>query len=154
MIAAAAQRALSERTARRPRFAVAPMDEIPAAADCFDLIVAHGIWNLATSTAEFRRAVHEASRVARPGAGLFVFTFSRNTLPPEAHPVPGEEFVYTQFSGQPQCFLTDHQLLAELADAGFVPAGGAPLAEHNRRRPGTIQSNAPVIYEGMFRYDG
>ena len=154
MIAAAAHRAFSERGTRHLRFAVAPMDEIPAAEDSFDLIVAHGIWNLATSTAEFRRAVREASRVARPGAGLFVFTFSRNTLPSDAQPVPGEVFVYTQFSGQPQCFLTDHQLLAELADAGFVPAGGAPLAEHNRRCPGTIQSNAPVIYEGMFRYDG
>jgi ubiquinone/menaquinone biosynthesis C-methylase UbiE len=153
MIAAAAHRAPSERGARHLRFAVAPMDEIPAAADSFDLIVAHGIWNLATSTAEFRRAVGEASRVARPGAGLFVFTFSRNTLPLDAQPVPGEAFVYTQFSGQPQCFLTDHQLLAELADAGFVPAGGAPLVEHNRRRPGTFQSSAPVIYEGMFRYD-
>jgi SAM-dependent methyltransferase len=153
MIAAAARRALSERGAGHLHFAVAPMDEIPAADDSFDLVVAHGIWNLAASTAEFRRAVREAARVARPGAGLFVFTFSRNTLPPEAQPVRGEAFVFTQFSGQPQCFLTEYQLLAELADAGFVPAGGVPLVEHNRPRPGTFQSNAPVIYEGMFRYD-
>ena len=49
-----------------------------------------------------------------PGGGLFVFTFSRHTLPPDTQPVPGESFVFTQFSGAPQCFLTEPQLLTEL----------------------------------------
>ena len=53
------------------------------------------------------RAVDEAARVAKPGAGLFVFTFSRHTLPAETLPVAGEPFVFTQFSGEPQCFLTE-----------------------------------------------
>ena len=64
--------------------------------------VAHGIWNLATSSAQFRLAVREAARAA--GAALFVFTFSRSTLAPDAHPLPGEPFVFTGFSRRPQCF--------------------------------------------------
>jgi SAM-dependent methyltransferase len=151
MIAAAGRRALIEAPEAHLQFAIAPMDRIPAADTSFDLIVAHGIWNLAASTNEFRNAVREAARVARPGAALFVFTFSRNTLEPDAQPVPGEAFVFTQFSGHPQCFLTDRQLLDELAEAGFVPDSGVPLVEHNRPAPGALRGNAPVIYEGLFR---
>ena len=44
------------------------MDAIPARDRAFELIVAHGIWNLARSSAEFRRAVAEAARVAVAGA--------------------------------------------------------------------------------------
>jgi hypothetical protein len=36
-----------------------------------------------------------------------------------AEPVAGEAFVFTQFSGQPQCFLTEEQLQQELRAAGF-----------------------------------
>jgi SAM-dependent methyltransferase len=154
MIAAAARRALTEASDRHLQVAVAPMDEIPAADRSFDLVVAHGIWNLAASATEFRAAVREAARVARPGAALFVFTFSRNTLPAHARPIAGEAFVFTQFSGQPQCFLTDRQLLDELAAAGFIPEAGVPLVEHNRPAPGALRGNAPVIYEGLFRYAG
>ena len=60
---------------------LAPMEHIPVRDRSIDLVVAHGIWNLARSAAQFRRALDEAARVARPGAGLFVFTFSRNTFP-------------------------------------------------------------------------
>jgi hypothetical protein len=66
--------------------------------------------------------------------------------------VAGEAFVYTQFSGQPQCFLTDRELVSELAGAGFILEPGVLLVEHNRPRPGAFQGNAPVIYEGIFRY--
>jgi hypothetical protein len=69
--------------------------------------------------------------VARPGAGLFVFT---------------------QLSGQPQCFLTDVQLVGELAAVEFVPDDGVPLTEYNGPQPGTIQSGTlPLIYEAAFR---
>jgi hypothetical protein len=118
----------------------------------FDVIVAHGIWNLARSSAEFRRAVAEAARAGRPGAGLFVFTFSRNTLEPGAQPVSGEPFVFTQFAGEPQCFLTEAQLLSEMAVAGFAPI--TPVAEHNAPAPGQLNRGGPVIYEGMFRRAG
>lgn len=77
----------------------------------FDLIVAHGIWNLAGSGAGFRAAVAEAARVARPGAGLFVFTFSRHTLADDAQPDPGESFVFSSWNGEPQCFLSEAQLI-------------------------------------------
>ena len=151
MIAAAAQRARADAPAQHRQFAIAAMDQIPALSGRFNLIIAHGIWNLAASTSEFRCAVREAARVARPGAGLFVFTFSRNTLPPEAQPVAGEAFVYTQFSGQPQCFVSDRQLVSELADAGFIQEPGVPLVEHNRSRARAFRGKAPVIYEGIFR---
>jgi hypothetical protein len=125
------------------------MDRLPVPDRSFDLIVAHGIWNLAGSSVEFRRAVAEAARAGRPGAALFVFTFSRHTLPPETVPVGGEEFVFTQFAGEPQCFLTEAQLVSELAAAGFDPLG--LLTEHNRPRPGQLDAGGPVIYEGTFR---
>jgi SAM-dependent methyltransferase len=132
--------------------AMATMDRLPAADASVDLVVAHGIWNLARSVVEFRTAVREAARVARPGAGLFVFTFSRTTLPPDTEPRPGEHFVFTEFSGEPQCFLTAGQLLAELEAAGFDPDPTVPLTEHNRPRPGSFSvGTAPVIYECAFR---
>ena len=81
--------------------------------------------------------------MARPGAGLFVFTFSRHTLPAEAPPVAGEAFVFTQFSGEPQCFLSDAQLVAELAAAGFELPPGAGLTELNRPRPGALHAGGP-----------
>jgi hypothetical protein len=63
------------------------------------------------------QAVREAARAASHNAALFVYTFSRNTLPPEDVPIPGEAFVFTGFSGAPQCFLTGTQLLPTLASA-------------------------------------
>lgn len=129
------------------------MNHLPLRDRAVDLVIAHGIWNLAASGAEFRRAVREAARVARPGAGLFVFTFSRNTLAPEAMPLPGEAFIFTQFSGTPQCFLTGDQLITELAEGGFnLDETTVPLTEHNLPRPGQLRSGGgPVIFEGAFR---
>jgi hypothetical protein len=91
--------------------------------------------------------------VSRPGAALFVFTFSRHTLPASAEPVADEPFVFTQFSGQPQCFVTERQLVAELGAFAFVPDPSLPIVEHNLPRPGALQTGrVPVIYEAGFRY--
>lgn len=152
MLRAAKRRVEDEGLGRRLRLALAPMDLVPAADRGFDVVVAHGIWNLARSSAEFRRAVAEAARVARRGARLFVFTFSRHTLPPEAEPVAGEPFVFTDFSGEPQCFLSAEQLAAELGQAGFVQDPEVPLTEYNRPAPGLPRvGGPPVIYEALFR---
>lgn len=153
MLGAAAQRVREDQLSDRLRLVLAPMDVLPVRDRSCDLVIAHGIWNLARSAADFRRAVREAARVARPGAGLFVFTFSRNTFPPDAEPVAGEPFVFTQFSGQPQCFLTEAQLVSEMGVAGFVREPSVPLTEYNRPRPGSLTTGAPVIYEGVFRLD-
>ena len=155
MIAAAAGRVRDEHLESRLRLVLGAMHELPFPARSFDLIVAHGIWNLARSGGEFRRALAEAARVARTPGALFVFTFSRNTLPPEAQPVANESFVFTQFSGQPQCFLTAEQLLSELGAVGFAPDPSTPLRELNLPQPGALyRSGAPVIYEGVFRRTG
>jgi len=156
MLDAAAERGRREPVDGRLRVALAPMDRLPVADRSCDFVIAHGIWNLARSGAEFRRAVREAARAARPGAALFVFTFSRHTLPPEAQPVAGESFVFTQFSGEPQCFLTKEQLVTELAATGFVPDTAAlALRELNLPPPGQVRiGGAPVIYEGVFRAAG
>jgi len=151
MLTAAAVRARAEHVFDRVHLTLAPMDRIPLADRTFDLVVAHGIWNLARSGSEFRRAVREAARVARSGAALFVFTFSRNTFPADAEPVADESFVFTQFSGQPQCFLTEDQLIAELGAAGFVADPDVPTTEYNRRLPGSVPGSAPAIYECAFR---
>jgi SAM-dependent methyltransferase len=155
MLDAAAARSRLECPAGSLNLVMAPMEHLPIATASVDLVIAHGIWNLARSAAQFRQAIREAARVARPGAGLFVFTFSRTTLPGALAPVSGEPFVFTEFSGEPQCFLTREQLIEELATAGFVPDSAVPLTEHNRPRPGALRTGGPpVIYEGAFRRGG
>jgi SAM-dependent methyltransferase len=152
MLGAAAARVREERLEGRLDLVLAPMERVPAGDDTFDLVIAHGIWNLARSAAQFRQALADAARVARPGAGLFVFTFSRHTFPPETMPVEGEPFVFTQFSGEPQCFLTEAQLVDELDHVGFTRDPSVPLTEYNRQAPGVIAAGtAPVIYEAAFR---
>ena len=139
----------------RLQLALAPMDALPVRDRSIDLVIAHGIWNLARTGAEFRRAVAEAARTAAPGAALFVFTFSRTTLARDAMPIAGETFVFTQFSGQPQVFLTCEQLLLELHAAGFDPDPEWPFRELNVSPPGQVRAGgAPVIYEAAFRKTG
>lgn len=152
MLRAAVERAQQEPLRGRTQFALAPMDALPVADASVDLVIAHGIWNLARSAAEFRAGVRDAARVARPGASLFVFTFSRSTLPPGVPPVAGEPFVFTEFSGQPQCFLTAEQLVAELGAGAFDPDPLMRLRELNLPQSGTLRvGGPPVIYEGVFR---
>ena len=131
---------------------LAPMAPLPFRDESFDFVVAHGIWNLAHSGVGFGEAVKEAARVSRPGAGLFLFTFSRNTLPPDAQPDPGETFVFSSWNGEPQCFLSEDQLLEELSRAGFYRDTVGPLTEHNlpQRDAVRLVRGAPVIYEGTF----
>lgn len=155
MLAAARRRAAEEGVGERVSLACAPMDRLPLDGGEADLVVAHGVWNLARSGAELRAAVAEAARVARPGGALFLFTFSRATLGSDAAPVPGEEFVFTQFAGEPQCFLTEGQVAEELARAGFVKDPPGPLTEYNRPVPGSaLPAGGPVIWEGTFRRTG
>lgn len=155
MLEAARRRVGSEGVAERVGLALAPMDDLPLRTATVDLVVAHGIWNLARSAAEFRRAVAEAARVARTGAGLFLFTFSRATLALEDRPIPGEPFVFTQFAGEPQCFLTETQLTEELFRAGWEKHPPGPLTEYSRPVAGrSIGQCGPVIYEGTFRRRG
>ena len=151
MLEAAARRTRANAVDRRVHLTQATMTSLPVASRSADLLIAHGIWNLARSGAEFRQAVREAARAAKPGAGLFLFTFSRHTLPESTVPVPGETFVFNQFSGEPQCFLTEEQLLEELAAAGFHPDPAIPLRELNRPQGPLRQASGPVIYEGTFR---
>ena len=155
MLTAAAARVAGTFPGGRPHFVLGAMHPLPCPSNAFDFIVAHGIWNLAASADEFRQAIREAARVARPGCALFVFTFSRHTLPDGVAPVAGETFVFTQFSGRPQCFLTEAQLIAELSAAGFEPDASLPFRERNQPPKGALmRPAAPVIYEGLFRFTG
>lgn len=146
--------AQSRSAAGRLHLVMAPMHALPVSDRSFDVIVAHGIWNLARSGAEFRKAVAEAARAAAPDAALFVFTFSRHTIPDDAKPIDGETFVFTQFSGSPQVFLTHDQLVGELRGAGFAPDPDLPIRELNLPPPGQVRVGAPVIYEAAFRRIG
>lgn len=152
MLTAAATRRRREAAGGHLHMVLAGMERLPLRDRSVDLVIAHGIWNLASSTAQFRQAVADAARVARPCAALFVFTFSRHTLPADARPVPGEAFVFTEFSGQPQCFLTEDELRGELGRAGFEADPAVPLRELNRPAAGSLLSRpGPVIYEAAFR---
>ena len=148
MLAAAQQRAKDNDLMNRLFLKKAPMIQLPLEDNCADFLVAHGIWNLARSTQEFRIAIREAARVAKPGAPLFVYTFSRSTLAPEASPAPGEAFVFSTSAGEPRCFLTIPQLLAKLSAAGFTPEQDWPIIEYPQR-PGCPK---PAILEGIFRF--
>ena len=150
MLEAAAARLGVERLQGRLFLTTAAMDALPVTGRWADLVIAHGIWNLARSSDEFRRAVRDAARVARRDAALFLFTFSRSTLPPGAEPVVGEQFVFTQFSGEPQCFLTREQIVEELGAAGFTSDPMLPLEELNRPT-GLVRASGPVIFQGAFR---
>jgi len=151
MLAAARKRVAEAHLADRVSLMLAPADCLPLRGESVDLVVAHGIWNLSRDGAEWRRALDEAARVARPGAALFVFTFSRHTLAASDQPVPGEAFVFTQFGGVPQCFLTETQLCEELDRVGFERDAPGPLTEYNRPARGLPLGGGPVIYEGVFR---
>jgi SAM-dependent methyltransferase len=151
MLAAAAQRREAHGLAGRLHLAQASMSAQPIRDGSMDLIVAHGIWNLAASSQELRHALRDAARAAKPGAALFVFTFSRNTLPSSAAPIDGESFVFTQFAGEPQVFLTREQLLDELEAVGFRPDDRLPLRELNRPSGKLQRASGPVIWEGLFR---
>jgi ubiquinone/menaquinone biosynthesis C-methylase UbiE len=156
MLRAAMERAAHERVASRVRPVLASLDRLPIADRSCDLIVAHGIWNLARSDAEFRRGVREAARVSRPGAALFVFTFSRATLSPGAQPAEGQSYTFTEYSGEPQIFLTETQLVDELRESGFHPDPALPLRELNRTSSTGIRiaGGAPVILQAAFRRAG
>jgi SAM-dependent methyltransferase len=152
MLEAAMKRAREQNVDDRFHGVLAPMEQLPVRDRSVDLVVAHGIWNLARSTAQFRQALDEAARIAKVNAALFVFTFSRNTFPAQTQPVTGEQFVFTEFSGEPQCFLTEAQLDLELGRAGFVRDEGVRFHEYNRPTPGMLSTGkAPVIYEASFR---
>jgi ubiquinone/menaquinone biosynthesis C-methylase UbiE len=133
------------------QLAVSPMAPLPFRDKQFDLIIAHGIWNLSTTDAEFRSGVAEAARVAKPGAGLFLFTFSRHTIPEAAPSVPGEKYIFTQFGDEPQCFLREQEIIDELQEAGFACDTTGPITEYNCPPPpfNKVQ-RPPVIYESTF----
>jgi len=152
MLAAAAERAHGDPLPGRCRVVQGTMEALPITSESFDLVIAHGIWNLARSDDEFRAAIRDAARVARPGAALFVFTFSRGTLHADAHSIPGESLVFPGITGGPNTFLTREQIIGELAAAGFAPEPALPLRELNPRTPGMLAAaGSPVIWQGAFR---
>jgi SAM-dependent methyltransferase len=59
MLEAARRLTRTEASPGTAHLALAPMDALPVRTGAFDLVVAHGIWNLAQSSAEFRNVGHE-----------------------------------------------------------------------------------------------
>ena len=154
MLEAAATRVVQDQLAQRVSLLMAPMNQLPFVSESFDFIVAHGIRNLARSGREFRQAVRRG-RTRRTTRMRVVPVSLRQTLVDSATPVPGESFVFTQFSGEPQCFLTAEQVVSELGAWRFEPDPALPLRELNERPKGALRtSSGPVIYQGMFRCKG
>ncbi len=97
-------------------------------------------------------AVDEAARVAAPGAALFVFTFSRHTLPLAARRCPESPSCTRSSPDSRSAFVTREQLLEEMGRVGFVLDGSVPFSEHNlprrrdsrRSRPGHLRGGLPV----------
>ena len=66
-----------------------------------------------------------------------------------------QQFVFDQFSGEPQIFLTRHQLLSEMERAGFRPDPGFAMRELNLPIDGRARiGGAPVIFKTAFRLTG
>jgi ubiquinone/menaquinone biosynthesis C-methylase UbiE len=144
MLVAARQGALRAGVADRCQFVAGDMDHLGVAAGEFDLVVAHGVWNLADGDEVFLRAVAEAARAARAGASLFVFTFARVPATPAAP--PGSRFAVPLTDGTARCYVTEADLDAVLAERGFHRASG-PLTLYNAvPRPGS----PPPIFEGCW----
>lgn len=155
MVRAAKMKHQQEAPSDSMQLVVSPMAPLPFRDKEFDLLIAHGIWNLSTSDAEFRSGVAEAARVAKPGAGLFLFTFSRHTIPDDAASVAGQKYIFTQFGDEPQCFLRETEIIQELQEAGFTCNTATPLTEYNCPPPpyNAVQ-RLPVIYESTFTRTG
>lgn len=151
MLQAARERWLAESQAGGLTLISGSMEHLPFADGSFDVVIAHGVWNLAVSDCQLEQALAEARRVSRTEAGLFVFTFSRLTLPAEARPVPFQQHIFSDFSGSPQCFLTEAELRAKLENHGFVPEHPGPLTVYNLPEPGSSgRPRRPVLYEGCW----
>lgn len=143
MLEAAREGATRAGVADRCRFLAGDMDALGVASS-FDLVIAHGVWNLADSDEVFLRAVDEAARAARPSAGLFVFTFARVPSTPAAP--PGSRFAVPMADGTARCYVTEGQLDEVLAAQGFRREPG-PLTLYNAvSRPGSV----PPIFEGLW----
>ena len=145
MIRAARDKADAEGTLRC-LMSLASMTALPIRDNSMDLIVAHGIWNLAQRDDQLRGAIREAARVARRDARLFVFTFSRRSLPDRAQPIAGQQFIFRGTNGADQCFLTAEQLVSELACAGMVPDPRCPLVEHPAPRAGAVHLTSSAVF--------
>lgn len=126
------------------RFLRGEMDQLPVGDRLFDLVVAHGVWNLAESDDQFLAAVTEAGRVARAAASLFVFTFAQLGPP---SPSPRAPRFALGANGVTHCFASESDLDQLLGSLGFVRPPGRPLTLYNEvRRPG----GPPPIYEGVW----
>ena len=89
--------AAGRETHGRLHLAHAPMDAPPVRDRASDLIVAHGIWNLAGSGIEFRRAVRRRRVLAAPERDCSCSP-SRATRSGRMGLAPGERFVFTRSS--------------------------------------------------------
>jgi ubiquinone/menaquinone biosynthesis C-methylase UbiE len=67
MLEAGRRRAEGAGVRNRVAFVRAPMDRLPLRSASVDLVVAHGIWNLARSAAEFRRTLTRGGPVICEG---------------------------------------------------------------------------------------
>ncbi|MBL8842681.1 MAG: methyltransferase domain-containing protein [Planctomycetes bacterium] len=157
MLDAARRRALQGDAARGSlRFLLGAMASLPFPASRFDLLVAHGVFNLAESLAEFRAALGESARVARRGAALFVVTFADATLAgADREACVRDGVVARPFNGQLACFASAEGLRDALASAGFESQGDPPWSAIGVDATSGLRiAGAPVLWQGWARRSG
>lgn len=111
---------------------------LPFAAASFELILATGVFHLATCDADFATALREAARVLRPGGRLLCSLFSRDMLPPEAVLASGQACCY-RVGGEVLCRPDAGQLTDHLHAAGLIPEQPA------QSRPGPPESGRVTL---------
>lgn len=106
-----------DRVSQLPMTDLSPFDD-----DTFDVVVALGIYQQATSLEEWDLAIRETARVLRPGGLLLVAHFGVGTDLTGRHGHPLESpNVYELREGHPSVLFDAAGLDARLADHGFDP---------------------------------
>ena len=154
MLCAAATRTQEDRTRRPPLLGPRADGEIPARDRSFDLVIAHGIWNLARSAAQFRRALDERPVSPSRGRACLCSPFRgtrslrrRSRWP--ANPLCSRSSPASRSASSPR---------ASSSPSWVVRLRAGPRCSLPRVQPAAAGDvaprDAPVIYEAAFRYIG
>lgn len=89
----------------------------------FDLVVALGVYHLATSRREWEGALGETARVVRVGGRVLVAVFDPRSAPAgrPLRRLPGDELLYEGFASGPAWLVEADELDREMADRALHP---------------------------------
>jgi SAM-dependent methyltransferase len=138
---------LGEAAAAR-RVQRAPMEDLSGfESEDFELVIALGVFHVATTGEQWDDALSEATRVLAPGGLLLVSVFSSRTNPTGKGivPVPGERHVYEGLRSGRHYLVEAEELDAEMARRGLEPV------EPTDTVVVPLESGRRVTVNGLYR---